>query len=116
MSPLVEIEQAIDRLPDWDVDQLVGWLETRRAKKSTRTEMPSDPDFLESQKGRSHTFTYLSQKTRKRWLDTLDVNSRHVCKGHLERWKGLDIAHKNGKLENMKATLDIPDAGNRGRN
>jgi hypothetical protein len=37
------------------------------------------------------------------------VNSRHVCKGHLERWKGLDIAHKNGKLENMKATLDIPD-------
>jgi hypothetical protein len=30
MSALVEIEQAIDRLPDWDVDQLVGWLETRR--------------------------------------------------------------------------------------
>ena len=47
MSTLVEIEQAIDRLPDWDVDQLVGWLETRRAKKSTRPETPSDPDFLE---------------------------------------------------------------------
>jgi dTDP-glucose 4,6-dehydratase len=29
MSALVGIEQAIDRLPDWDVDQLVGW---RRAE------------------------------------------------------------------------------------
>jgi hypothetical protein len=47
MSTLVEIEQAIDRLPDRDVDQLFGWLETRRAKKSTRPETPSDPDFLE---------------------------------------------------------------------
>ena len=47
MSILVEIEQAIDRLPDLDVDQLVGWLEAHRAKKSTRPETPSDPDFLE---------------------------------------------------------------------
>ncbi len=47
MSTLVEIEQAIDRLPDLDVDQLVGWLETRRAKMSPRPETPSDPDFLE---------------------------------------------------------------------
>jgi hypothetical protein len=47
MRKLVEIEQAIDRLPDLDVDYLVGWLETRRAKKSTLPETPSDPDFLE---------------------------------------------------------------------
>ena len=36
MSTLVEIEQAIDRLPDWDVDQLVGW---RRAGRRS----PRDP-------------------------------------------------------------------------
>jgi hypothetical protein len=47
MSTLVEIEQAIDRLPDWDVDQLLGWLEKRRVKKSTPRETPSDSDFLE---------------------------------------------------------------------
>ena len=47
MSTLLEIEKAIDRLPDWDVDQLVGWLEKRRAQKSPPTETPIDPDFLD---------------------------------------------------------------------
>jgi len=47
MSTLLEIEKAIDRLPDWDVDQLIGWLEKRQAQKFPRTETPSDPDFLE---------------------------------------------------------------------
>jgi len=34
MSTLIEIEHAIERLPDWDVDQLVAWLEMRRVKKT----------------------------------------------------------------------------------
>ena len=49
MSTLVEIEEAIDRLPDLDVDQLAEWLERRRARKSSRHVHVSapEPQFLE---------------------------------------------------------------------
>jgi hypothetical protein len=46
MSTLIEIEHAIERLPDWDVDQLVAWLEMRRAKKTAHPGSTHDPDFL----------------------------------------------------------------------
>jgi hypothetical protein len=46
MSTLVEIEHAIERLPDWDVDQLVAWLEVRRVKKTAHLSLIHDPDFL----------------------------------------------------------------------
>ena len=50
MSTLVDIENAIERLPDWDVEQLMGWLEMRRVKKSRDTETTNDPNFLERAK------------------------------------------------------------------
>jgi hypothetical protein len=46
MSTLIEIEHAIERLPDWDVDQLVAWLEMRRVKKTAHPVPTHDPDFL----------------------------------------------------------------------
>jgi hypothetical protein len=46
MSTLIEIEHAIERLPDWDVDQLVAWLEIRRVKKTAPPGSSHDPDFL----------------------------------------------------------------------
>jgi hypothetical protein len=47
MSTLVEIEEAINRLPDLDVDQLAEWLERRRARKSSQPVSPRDPQFVE---------------------------------------------------------------------
>ena len=47
MSTLVEIEEAINRLPDLDVDQLAEWLERRRARKSSRHVSAPEPQFLE---------------------------------------------------------------------
>ena len=47
MSTLVEIEEAINRLPDLDVDQLAEWLERRRARKSPRHVSAPEPQFLE---------------------------------------------------------------------
>jgi hypothetical protein len=47
MSTLVEIEQAIDRLPDWGLDQLAEWLDKRRSKKSARPRLLTEPDFME---------------------------------------------------------------------
>jgi hypothetical protein len=38
-----------------------------------------------------------------------DVNHCHICFGHSGRGGAVDIAQKDGKPENMKATLDIPD-------
>lgn len=46
MSTLIEIEHAIERLPDWDVDQLVAWLEMRRVKNTAHLGSTHDPDFL----------------------------------------------------------------------
>jgi hypothetical protein len=46
MSTLIEIEHAIERLPDWDVDQLVAWLEMRRVKNTVHLGSTHDPDFL----------------------------------------------------------------------
>lgn len=47
MSTLVEIEEAINRLPDLDVDQLAEWLERRRARKSSRHASALEPQFVE---------------------------------------------------------------------
>ncbi len=47
MRTLVEIEEAIDRLPDLDVDQLAEWLERRWARKSSRHVSAPEPKFLE---------------------------------------------------------------------
>jgi len=47
MSTLVEIEEALDRLPDLDVDQLAEWLERRRVRKSSRLVSALEPQFLE---------------------------------------------------------------------
>ena len=37
MSSIAEIENAIEKLPDPQVDELVGWLETLRVKRATPT-------------------------------------------------------------------------------
>lgn len=34
MSSIVEIENAIEKLPDPQVDELAGWLETLRVKRA----------------------------------------------------------------------------------
>ena len=34
MSSIVEIEKAIEKLPDRQVDELVGWLEVFRGKRA----------------------------------------------------------------------------------
>jgi len=44
MSTLVEIEEAIDRLPPLQVEKLTEWLEERRLKPAMN-EAP-EPDFL----------------------------------------------------------------------
>ena len=47
MSTLVEIEEAFNRLPDLDVDQLAEWLGMRQARKSSRHVSAPEPQFLE---------------------------------------------------------------------
>ena len=47
MSTLAEIEEAIDRLPEGQVDQLAAWLEERRRTDHKRpVASPREPDFL----------------------------------------------------------------------
>lgn len=46
MSTLVEIEQAIDRLPAGELDQLAAWLEGRRVRRAVAPVPPREPDFL----------------------------------------------------------------------
>ena len=47
MSTLVEIEEAIIRLPEREVDQLAAWLEGRKVRKGAVAAAPScEPDFL----------------------------------------------------------------------
>jgi hypothetical protein len=46
MSTLVEIEQAIDRLPTGELDQLAAWLEGRRVRRAVAPVPPREPDFL----------------------------------------------------------------------
>lgn len=46
MSTLVEIEEAIVRLPEREVDQLAAWLEGRRVRKGTVAAPSREPDFL----------------------------------------------------------------------
>lgn len=45
MSTLVEIEEAIVRLPAGQVDKLAAWLERRRAERDKPATPPPDPDF-----------------------------------------------------------------------
>ncbi len=46
MSSLVEIEEAIVRLPEREVDQLAAWLEARRVRKGAAAVPSHEPDFL----------------------------------------------------------------------
>ena len=46
MSTLVEIEEAIDRLPAGELDRLAAWLEGRRVRRAKPSATPSEPDFL----------------------------------------------------------------------
>jgi hypothetical protein len=46
MSTLVEIEEAIVRLPEREVDQLAAWLEARRVHKGAVAVPSHEPDFL----------------------------------------------------------------------
>jgi hypothetical protein len=46
MSTLVEIEQAIDRLPAGELDRLAAWLDDRRVRRATASPTPFEPDFL----------------------------------------------------------------------
>jgi len=46
MSSLAEIEKAIDRLPESEVDLLATWLEHRKTSPPIRAPQPSDPGFL----------------------------------------------------------------------
>lgn len=46
MSTLVEIEEAIDRLPAGEVDQLAAWLEGRRARPAMFPAPAREPDFV----------------------------------------------------------------------
>jgi hypothetical protein len=47
MSSLVEIEQAIDRLPESEVDLLAQWLQRRRKPHNPPPASSTEPDFLE---------------------------------------------------------------------
>lgn len=51
MSTLVEIEEAIDRLPEKEVDQLAAWLESRRVRKSAVIVPRQEPNFLARARG-----------------------------------------------------------------
>ena len=46
MSTLVEIEEAIVRLPEREVDQLAAWLEGRRVRQGEVATPSREPDFL----------------------------------------------------------------------
>ncbi len=46
MSTLVEIEEAIARLPERELDQLAAWLEGRRVRKGAASAALREPDFL----------------------------------------------------------------------
>jgi len=45
MSTLAEIEEAIVRLPEGQVDKLAAWLEQRRANRGTTSAASHEPDF-----------------------------------------------------------------------
>ncbi len=45
MSTLAEIEEAIVRLPEGQVDMLAAWLEKRRAKRDKTSVVSREPDF-----------------------------------------------------------------------
>jgi len=45
MSTLAEIEEAIVRLPEGQVDKLAAWLEQRRAKRDKTSVVSHEPDF-----------------------------------------------------------------------
>ena len=46
MRTLVEIEEAINRLPAGELDRLAAWLEGRRVRRAKPYATPSEPDFL----------------------------------------------------------------------
>jgi len=48
MSSIAEIENAIEKLPAPQVDELAGWLETLRVKRATPTSVES---WLERARG-----------------------------------------------------------------
>lgn len=48
MSTIVEIENAIEKLPTPQVDELVGWLETLRVRRAT---LPPVESWLERARG-----------------------------------------------------------------
>jgi len=45
MSTLAEIEEAIVRLPEGQVDKLAAWLEQRRANRDKTSVASHEPDF-----------------------------------------------------------------------
>jgi hypothetical protein len=48
MSSIIEIENAIEKLPAPQVDELAGWLETLRARRATP---PPFESWLQSARG-----------------------------------------------------------------
>jgi len=46
MSTLAEIEDAIVRLPEGQVDKLAAWLDRRRAERSKSVATIREPDFV----------------------------------------------------------------------
>ena len=47
MSTLAEIEQAITRLPESQVQQLTVWLQMRKRPQASSLARPREPDFVQ---------------------------------------------------------------------